>query len=53
LDDDFVVADINLASVSSSGGSRYVEARRPELYRAIVGGEHVARLKVAWLNEKN
>jgi predicted amidohydrolase len=53
LGDDFVVADINLASVSSSGGSRYVEARRPELYRAIVGGEHVARLKVAWLNEKN
>jgi predicted amidohydrolase len=49
LGDDFVVTDVNPALVKSSGGYRYIEARRPALYRGIIGGEHTGRQKVAWL----
>lgn len=33
----------------NAGGYRYKKARRPDLYREIIGKEHVSEQKVAWL----
>ncbi len=33
------------------GANRYKKARRPELYRDIIGMEHQSEQKVVWLNE--
>lgn len=36
--------------LKQAGGYRYTRARRPELYRNILGQEHQAELNVVWLN---
>ena len=37
-----------------AGGYRYKKARRPELYKNIIGQAHTSEQKVSWLNpEKN
>ena len=36
-----------------SGGYRYINARRPELYKNILGKEHLSNQQVAWLNNKS
>lgn len=38
--------------LKQAGGYRYIRARRPELYRNILGQEHQAELNVVWLNSK-
>ncbi|NHE59882.1 nitrilase family protein [Cyclobacterium plantarum] len=54
LDDDFALATLNPEKLKQAGGFRYKNARRPELYRDILGREHVPVQKVAWLsNQKN
>jgi hypothetical protein len=35
--------------VVNAGGVRYRKARRPELYRAVIGMDHVPEQKVAWM----
>lgn len=50
LDDDFVVATITAEKLTQAGGHRYKKARRPELYRDIVGQEHRSEQNVAWLS---
>ena len=50
LDDEFVIAEISQEKLLMAGGSRYIRARRPELYKDIIGGDHVAELKISWLN---
>jgi len=50
LDDEFVTAVLTAEKLTDAGGYRYVKARRPELYRDIIGQEHKPEQKVAWLN---
>lgn len=53
LGDDFVVATLTPEKLTQAGGYRYKKARRPELYKDIIGSPHKAEQKVAWLdNEK-
>jgi len=49
--DDFVMATLNEEKLKLAGGYRYMKARRPELYRDIIGKEHLAEQKVSWLHE--
>jgi predicted amidohydrolase len=50
--DDFVIATITADKLRLAGGYRYIKARRPELYRDIIGKAHVADQKVSWLEEE-
>jgi len=50
FDDNFVTATITPEKLIEAGGHRYIEARRPELYRDIIGQNHKSEQKVAWLN---
>jgi predicted amidohydrolase len=52
LGDDFVTDILTPEKLSMAGGYRYLNARRPELYRDIIGQEHKSELKVAWMEEK-
>jgi predicted amidohydrolase len=50
LGDDIVTATLTREKLTQAGGSRYIKARRPELYRDILGKEHQPEQKVVWLN---
>jgi hypothetical protein len=50
FEDSFAIAVCVKEKIQKSGGFRYTQARRPELYKEIIGAEHVAEQKVAWLN---
>jgi len=52
LGDDITVATLDRESLSKAGGNRYIKARRPDLYRDIVGQPHSSEQKVAWLTDK-
>ncbi len=52
FDNDFVTTSILPDRLRLAGGSRYLNARRPELYSKIIGQPHVAELKVVWLQDK-
>jgi predicted amidohydrolase len=47
--DDFAVGLCTREKLEASGGFRYRKARRPDLYRDIIGAEHVPDQKVSWL----
>jgi predicted amidohydrolase len=49
FEDGFTSAIITPDKLSLAGGTRYIKARRPDLYRYIIGREHTADQKVAWL----
>lgn len=51
LDDGFVTATITPEKLNQAGGYRYINARRPELYRDIIGQAHESELKVVWLHD--
>ncbi|MDN3658080.1 nitrilase family protein [Ferruginibacter paludis] len=50
LDDSFVTATFTQQKLTEAGGYRYIKARRPDLYRDIIGMEHQPEQKVVWLN---
>jgi predicted amidohydrolase len=50
LGEDLVVATLTPEKLRLAGGFRYRKARRPELYRDIIGQPHVAEQKVVWMN---
>lgn len=50
LGDDVVTAAVTSEKLTQAGGYRYIKARRPELYKKIIGQEHVSEQKVVWLN---
>ncbi|SHG18034.1 nitrilase family protein [Pedobacter caeni] len=52
LDDDIAIALISPEKLEKAGGSRYINARRPDLYRDIIGQAHESRQQVVWLNEQ-
>lgn len=50
FDDDFVTAEVTSDKLLKAGGSRYIKARRPDLYREIIGKPHTPEQKVIWLD---
>ena len=52
LGDDIVTATLTREKLTQAGGYRYIKARRPDLYRDIIGKEHKAEQKVVWLNSE-
>lgn len=49
LDNDLAIANITKEKLTQAGGYRYIEARKPELYKDIIGQEHKSLQKVVWL----
>lgn len=49
LEDDIATAVLTPEKLTQAGGHRYVQARRPELYRDIIGQSHKSEQKVVWL----
>lgn len=50
LGDDFVTATLTPEKLTQAGGYRYKKARRPDLYRNIIGQKHTPEQKVVWLD---
>ncbi|MCX6222658.1 MAG: nitrilase family protein [Bacteroidia bacterium] len=53
LGDDFVTATLTREKLTMAGGFRYINARKPELYRDIIGQPHKSEQKVSWLSSDN
>ncbi len=51
LDDEVVSSVLIPEKLTLAGGYRYTKARRPELYRYIIGKEHKPYQKVSWISE--
>ena len=49
LGDCYASASVTSDKLAIAGGFRYTMARRPELYRDIIGRDHTSVQKVAWL----
>ena len=52
FEDDISIAVVNKEKLKLAGGYRYRKARRPELYRDIIGAEHQSETKPIWLNKE-
>ena len=50
FEDSIVSTTLTTKKLTQAGGYRYKNARRPELYREILGKEHQPELNVVWLN---
>ncbi len=50
LGDDVQTAVLTPDKLTQAGGYRYLKARRPDLYKHIIGQPHVPDQKVVWLN---
>ena len=52
LGDEVVVAECTADKIDKASGKRYRNARKPELYRDIIGKDHQSEVKVEWMEEK-
>lgn len=52
FEDSYVTSTLTPDKLVKSGGYRYLNARRPELYRDIIGGKHISDQKIAWLKNE-
>jgi 5-aminopentanamidase len=52
LGDEVVSSVLIPEKLIMAGGHRYLQARRPELYRDIIGREHTPEQKVVWIENK-
>lgn len=50
FEDSFVTATLTPEKLTMAGGTRYLKARRPDLYRDIIGQDHQPEQKVVWLH---
>jgi len=50
LGNDFVTATLTPEKLTDSGGSRYINARNPELYKEILAQPHIPLQKVIWVD---
>jgi predicted amidohydrolase len=50
FEDSFVTATLTPEKLEQAGGSRYIKARRPQLYKDVIGQEHQPEQKVVWLD---
>ncbi|GAA4326325.1 nitrilase family protein [Mucilaginibacter gynuensis] len=53
LENEFVVAGLYKTDLQRSGGYRYKNARRPDLYAPIIGASHNSEQQVAWLTNND
>ncbi len=51
LGDDIVTAVLTPEKLSQAGGYRYLKARRPELYRDILGQDNKPEVKPVWMSK--
>lgn len=51
LGDDIASAIITSEKLTQAGGYRYINARKPDLYREIIGQEHTPQQKVIWIDD--
>lgn len=49
LGNDLAIATLNPEKLKQAGGYRYRLARRPELYKDVIGQAHTPEQKVVWL----
>jgi predicted amidohydrolase len=49
FEDDITIATITKEKIPLSGGFRYKNARRPDLYRDIIGKEHDPKIRPVWM----
>lgn len=47
-----VIEELTKEKIKLSSGYRYINARRPELYKDIIGMEHRSKTIPIWLNDK-
>jgi predicted amidohydrolase len=52
LGDDIVIATLTPEKLIQAGGYRYIKARRPEVYGAIISAPHAGVQQVAWMKEE-
>ena len=52
FNDDITIAEITKDKIPLSGGMRYRQARRPELYKDIIGKAHSASTEPIWMKNK-
>ena len=52
LGNEVAIAICSHEKLAQSGGHRYREARKPELYNRILGAPHTSEQRVAWLTGK-
>jgi 5-aminopentanamidase len=53
LGDEVVSSVLIPEKLTMAGGHRYLQARRPELYREIIGREHTPEQKVVWIKDNS
>jgi hypothetical protein len=51
LDNEFVIAELSPDRLTNAGGYRYIQARKPDLYREILGQPHESKQQVSWLTK--
>lgn len=49
LENEIIIAEITRDKLMNAGGNRYINARRPGLYKDIISEDHKDEQKVAWL----
>src|SRR6185312_14870095 len=52
FNDEIAIATITEDKLKLSGGWRYKNARKPELYRDIIGAEHQSQTKPVWMEKE-
>jgi predicted amidohydrolase len=52
FDDDYAIGNLAHGKIADSGGARYRMARRPELYRDIIGLPNEPVQKVIWMDAR-
>lgn len=53
FEDEITIATLTKEKIPLSGGFRYKNARRPELYRDIIGQGHTSNFKPVWIREND
>ena len=48
-DKEITIANLNPEALENAGGSRYIKARRPDLYKEILSQDHDPEQKVVWM----
>lgn len=46
---EFVIATLTPEKLTQAGGHRYIKARKPELYKNIIGQDNISEQKVVWM----
>lgn len=51
LENEITIAVLNPDTLTRAGGYRYKKARRPDLYKAIIGQDNISTQQVVWLHK--